>query len=90
MLLYEAAMELARHWPDQGEAPTRWRTRAAAADLKWLAGHLKAVAREREQSSLAPGEAAISELAGRVAGEVERLAETLKEAVGKPPGIEEG
>ena len=89
-MLHVYALELARHWPDQGEPPTRWRTRGAAADLKWLAGHLEAVGRERQESELAPKEQAISELAGKVAGEVARLAETLEEAVGKPPGRGEG
>ena len=89
-MLHEYALEFARHWPDPGEPPTRLRTRAAAADLKWLAGHLDAVGRERQESALAPKEQAISELAGKVAGEVARLAATLQEAVGKPPGMEEG
>ena len=89
-MLYQYALEFARHWPDQGEPPTRWEARAAAADLKWLSGYLFSIGRGRTLSSLAPREQAISEVAEKVAAEVARLAEILEEAVGKPPGLRKG
>ena len=64
IMFHEYAMESARHWPDPGESPTRREVSAAAADLRWLAGYLAAIGREKEQSSLGPVDQALSALTG--------------------------
>ena len=80
-MLYEYALEFARHWPDDGASPTRAELRAAGADLAHLEGFLRSIAREKELSELSAEDQALADLAGRLAAKVARLAAEIAEVL---------
>jgi len=53
-----------------------------AADLRHAQGFLAAVARSRDESELAPADAALAEMAARQAREVAVVAAALEQALG--------
>jgi hypothetical protein len=81
-MLHESSLEMARYGPVTPGPGTREELAAAAADLRHTQGFLAAVARTREESVLPPADAALAELAARMARAVAGIAAVLEQAVG--------
>lgn len=82
-LFHELVLEYYHHWPEWPEGVTATEMRAALADLRHLEGYLAAVGREHEEAALRDADSALSRLAGRLAGELSRIAEEIEAAIGK-------
>lgn len=82
-LFHEIVLEYYHHWPEWPEGTTATELRAALADLRHLEGYFAAVGREHEQASLSEPDTALSLLAGRLAGELARIAEEIEAAIGR-------
>lgn len=78
VMLFDAALESARLWPDWPESATRAELRAAAADLRHLAEFLAALGLSRELSALTSADERLSRFAGRQAKQVVRIAERIE------------
>jgi hypothetical protein len=81
--VYDMLLEFYHHWPGWPEGSTRTEMRAALADLRHLEGYLAAVGREHEEAALTDADTALSLLAGRLAGELARIAEEIESAIGR-------
>ena len=73
-MLYSLILDAPVQWPAWTESATRTELRAAAADLRHLAGFLGSVGREREVSSLDAEDAYLSTIAGKMARQLGKLA----------------
>lgn len=82
-LFHELVLEYYHHWPEWQAGVTATEMRAALADLRHLEGYLAAVGREHAEADLAEPDTALSLLAGRLAGELARIAEEIEAAIGK-------
>jgi hypothetical protein len=82
-LFHELVLEYYHHWPEWPEGVTGTEMRSALADLRHLEGYLAAVGREHQEASLSEPDTALSVLAGRLAGEVTRIAEEIESAIGR-------
>jgi hypothetical protein len=82
-LFHELVLEYYHHWPEWPEGVTATELRSALADLRHLEGYLAAVGREHEAAALSEPDTALSVLAGRLAGEVTRIAEEIEAAIGR-------
>jgi hypothetical protein len=82
-LLHELVLEYYHHWPEWPAGVTATEMRCALADLRHLEGFLSAVGREHEEAALSEPDTALSILAGRLAGEVTRIAEEIESAIGR-------
>jgi hypothetical protein len=82
-LFHELVLEYYHHWPEWPEGVTATEMRSALADLRHLEGFLAAVGREHEAAALSEPDTALSVLAGRLAGEVTRIAEEIEAAIGR-------
>jgi hypothetical protein len=81
--VYDMLLEFYHHWPGWPEGSTRTEMRAALADLRHLEGYLAAVGREHEEAALTEPDTALSLLAGRLGGELSRIAEEIESAIGR-------
>lgn len=81
-LFHELVLEYYHHWPNWPEGVTATELRAALADLRHLEGYLAAVGREHQDASLSEPDTALSILAGRLAGELSRVADEIEHALG--------
>jgi hypothetical protein len=81
-LFHELVLEYYHHWPDWPEGVTATELRAALADLRHLEGYLASVGREHQTASLSETDAALSLLAGRLTGELSRIADEIEQALG--------
>jgi hypothetical protein len=84
-LFHELVLEYYHHWPNWPEGVTATELRAALADLRHLEGYLSAVGREHQDASLSESDTALSILAGRLAGELSRVADEIEQALGRRP-----
>lgn len=80
--VYDMLLDFYHHWPGWPEGSTRTELRAALADLRHLEGYLGAVGREHEDAALTDGDTVLSLLAGRLAGELARIADEIQAALG--------
>lgn len=81
-LFHELVLEYYHHWPNWPEGVTATELRAALADLRHLQGYLAAVGREHQDASLPESDTALSILAGRLAGQLSRVADEIEQALG--------
>lgn len=81
-LFHELALEHYHHWPEWPEGVTATELRAALADLRHLEGYLASVGREHQTASLSEPDATLSLLAGRLTGELSRVADEIEQALG--------
>lgn len=81
-LFHELVLEYYHHWPNWPEGVTATELRAALADLRHLEGYLTSVGREHQDASLSESDTALSILAGRLAGELSRVADEIEQALG--------
>lgn len=81
--IYDMLLEYYHHFPEWPEGTTATELRAALADLRHLEGFLRAVGREHEEAALTEANTALSQLAGREAGELARIADEIEEALGR-------
>jgi hypothetical protein len=82
-LFHELVLEYYHHWPEWPEGVTGTEMRSALADLRHLEGFLATVGREHQEAALSEPDTALSVLAGRLAGEVTRIAEEIESAIGR-------
>lgn len=76
-------LEYYHRWPEWPEGVTATEMRSALADLRHLEGFLATVGREHEEASLSEPDTILSLLAGRLAGELARIAEEIEAAIGR-------
>ena len=81
-LFHELVLEYYHQWPEWTESVTATELRSALADLRHLEGYLEAVGREREAADLKDQDTTLSRLAGRLAGELARVADEIESAIG--------
>jgi hypothetical protein len=81
-LFHELVLEHYHHWPSWPEGVTATELRAALADLRHLEGYLASIGREHQTASLSETDAALSLLAGRLTGELSRVADEIEQALG--------
>jgi hypothetical protein len=78
-LIYHLAVEVSQDLGTNGESSvTRADLRAAAADFRSLGGYLRLVERSAVESSLEPPDARLARFAGRLAGRVDNLVESIE------------
>lgn len=77
-MLYSLILETPVQWPAWTESTTRTELRAAAADLRHLAGFLASVGREREVSSLDAEDAYLSQIAAKLSRQIGHAADGIE------------
>jgi hypothetical protein len=77
-LLYTLAAESSQYWPRGPEGSLRYQCRAAVADLRHLQGYLTMLGHEIEASELTDPEADLSRICGRLAPQVQEIADALE------------
>lgn len=82
-LFHELVLEYYHRWPDWPEGVTATELRSALADLRHLEGFLAAVGREHQTASLSEPDTVLSVLAGRLAGELARIAGEIETVIGR-------
>jgi hypothetical protein len=77
-LLYSFALEPPQGWPEPRETSTLTECVAALCDVRFLAGYLRSVGREREVSSLSKRDTALSHLGERISVQLIALGEQME------------
>jgi hypothetical protein len=78
-LLYSFALEPPQGWPEPRETSTLTECVAALCDVRFLAGYLGSVGREREVSSLSKRDTALSQMAESVSVQLAALGVQIEE-----------
>ena len=87
-LLYTLGAESSQYWPREPEGSFRHQCRAAVADLRHLQGYLSMLGREVEASVLNNHDGHLSRICGRLAPQVQEIANTLERELGAWRGEE--